>query len=1314
MCLCPVLPKMTTRGIPTRAKRWLKYALTFWLVGLLLPDLVALASEPILSLDKSVSPSTVLAGGRVTYTIRVTNSGDAAAEGLSVRDMLPAGFAYRPGSSQVKINGVTVSTADPSRVGNSLTWSGLRLPAGRSTSYYGMHTFVQRRFNEATIKNQLDWSLELMGPGAFVTQLLDGIENSWVAAPDYVRWYVDWAYDRGLTPVIRLAGTYGGTSWIKPKRDSDGTYYTWAQTVTRMVRDLPKRGGFNLYIQIWNEPNLNEEWEGQANPAEYGQFLVETADAIRALHDPHIKILNAPLSPGGEYWYLTYLEDMLNQVPRAVDAFDVWASHPYPGNRPPSYNVHDNTSRDNNASIDLYQRELEILARHGRRGVNVLLTETGYALNAANDVFYPAIGEANRADYMLRAFRDYWRKWPEVIGVCPYELVDPEASPRWLPWDWRSMSSSPHQQYDTIRALAKSYTPVSSELRITFDTTAGVPGTYANQVTVSASNLSGSISGSFAIVTVVEPTPTRTATPTPSSTATSTTTNTPMPTRTEALSPTWTSTAQPSATLSTMTPVVTEETLTPSQPASVTPTIPPATYTATPTPSPTGTPNVTATPTTPLTECLELVTNGDFESRTAWTGPSESGCFGQYDSTQYHSPSTSMRVGFAPGSQDADCWSSMWQTITIPSDATDLRFSCWYSYRSTDTTEDVGYISIYDGDTGTQLKRILTLHADVSTWMLCQDSLDLAWKGKQVLVRFGVHNDGDGQPSTMYVDDVSVLVCRATPVVTPTPTLTPTPLVTFTPTSTTISTLSPTPVPTLSPTARPSPTPGCADLLENGGFEQDTAWTISQTAYPGGYSTATVHSGQRSMRLGMQGADDIYSFSTAWQEFYVPTNARNVLLSFWYYPQSTDPAHDYQYILILDEHGGILEWVLQVHSDAQGWTRVERSLDAYCGKTIRISLGVYNNGGGAGGTSMYVDDVSVSMCEGQPTATPVPFTPVAWVYLPVLLRQGSAQVSQFVVVTAPASALMDLPAQVTTLWQSQEAAAQPDYMQGVALNLGTGELYVAVDKQVWVLDRRSGDVLAQIELPAAPRGLAVDVTANRIFAGLWDANALAIIDGARHRLIQVVPDIARASGVAIGQGRVYVAATGSNELVVLDSYNGAIIRRVPVGQAPYGVACDEGAQQRVFVTNSGDDSVSIVNTKNGVMLHTVQLGGWGFPQGIAFDSVRDRLYVTYALSPKYGAVAAIDASSGQVLSRLVGNLAQPLFAACGISVDPVRGWVYLTAADGTLVLTAETLDILQELPDVGPAYAFGLALDVAGESVYIVDARLGRLAVCTP
>jgi len=132
------------------------------------------------------------------------------------------------------------------------------------------------------------------------------------------------------------------------------------------------------------------------------------------------------------------------------------------------------------------------------------------------------------------------------------------------------------------------------------------------------------------------------------------------------------------------------------------------------------------------------------------------------------------------------------------------------------------------------------------------------------------------------------------------------------------------------------------------------------------------------------------------------------------------------------------------------------------------------------------------------------------------------------------------------------------------------------------------------------------------------------------------------------------------------------------------------------------------------MLHTVQLGGWGFPQGIAFDSVRDRLYVTYALSPKYGAVAAIDASSGQVLSRRVGNLAQPLFAACGISVDPVRGWVYLTAADGTLVLTAETLDILQELPDVGPAYAFGLALDVAGESVYIVDARLGRLAVCTP
>ena len=260
---------------------------------------------------------------------------------------------------------------------------------------------------------------------------------------------------------------------------------TWTQAFRRVVQGLPVPEGRLLYVQVWNEPNLNEEWEGAASPVEYGRFLVEMAAALRSIGNPRIVILNAPLSPGGEYYYLDYLEDMLNAVPASLWAFDVWASHPYPNNHPPEYNLHNGTARYADATIDLYQQELAILARHGRSGLSVLLTETGYALGHADFGFegYPPIGEENRADYILRAFRDYWSKWPEVIGVSPFELVDPTGA--WGAWDWLYPDGRSHAQFDLVRVMSKATSPTTSTLRLTFQAWAPqTPGTYRNDVTV--------------------------------------------------------------------------------------------------------------------------------------------------------------------------------------------------------------------------------------------------------------------------------------------------------------------------------------------------------------------------------------------------------------------------------------------------------------------------------------------------------------------------------------------------------------------------------------------------------------------------------------------------------------------------------------------------------------------------------------------------------------------------------------------------------------------------------------------------------------
>jgi YVTN family beta-propeller protein len=254
-----------------------------------------------------------------------------------------------------------------------------------------------------------------------------------------------------------------------------------------------------------------------------------------------------------------------------------------------------------------------------------------------------------------------------------------------------------------------------------------------------------------------------------------------------------------------------------------------------------------------------------------------------------------------------------------------------------------------------------------------------------------------------------------------------------------------------------------------------------------------------------------------------------------------------------------------------------------------------------------------------------------------------------------------------------------------------------------------GSVMARIGLQAPPRGLAVDVATNRVYAAMWEADALAVIDGASNALVNSVSGIPGASGVATAGDRIYVTATRSDELFVVDGQKCAIIGRIAVGDAPYAVVCDPG-RQRIYVANAGSDTVSVVDGRKNAQVQVVHLGGLGNPHGLAFDPIRERLYVTYALSPKHRAIAAIDTVSGQVVSRLAGNDKRTLFGAYGIVADPLRGWVYTTTLDHALILAGDTLRVVHTVPGVGPAYAFGMCANPLEGRLYIADALHGVLA----
>jgi len=177
----------------------------------------------------------------------------------------------------------------------------------------------------------------------------------------------------------------------------------------------------------------------------------------------------------------------------------------------------------------------------------------------------------------------------------------------------------------------------------------------------------------------------------------------------------------------------------------------------------------------------------------------------------------------------------------------------------------------------------------------------------------------------------------------------------------------------------------CAEALRNGDCELNEAWHFPQTPAPAGYTTEEARSPERSIRVGLTTAANVYSYSTARQWLTLPSTLVTATLEAWLYPISTETqlaqlaanaaafptfmAGDAQYVYILDAQLNLVEQLLWTRSNSRQWERHTFDLSAYIGQSIWVLFGVYNDGAG-GKTGMYVDDVSLQGC--RPPSTPPP------------------------------------------------------------------------------------------------------------------------------------------------------------------------------------------------------------------------------------------------------------------------------------------------------------------------------------------------------
>jgi Carboxypeptidase regulatory-like domain len=191
-------------------------------------------------------------------------------------------------------------------------------------------------------------------------------------------------------------------------------------------------------------------------------------------------------------------------------------------------------------------------------------------------------------------------------------------------------------------------------------------------------------------------------------------------------------------------PVPTATATTP--PPTATPTSPPPTAVPTP-PNPTP----TAGP------CTERIKNNGFEATSDWGIPATAFTAG-YSTANAHTGVRSMRNGIIRTAQNKYSYSDAYQVTSIASLKTSATLSMWiYPISPAANDKDLQYVLILDRY-GNWIGTLLMERSNTKVWTLHQFNL-AQYIGTTIRLQFGVYNNGLGDVTAMYVDDVSLQTC---------------------------------------------------------------------------------------------------------------------------------------------------------------------------------------------------------------------------------------------------------------------------------------------------------------------------------------------------------------------------------------------------------------------------------------------------------------------------------------------------------------------------------------------------------------------------
>lgn len=241
--------------------------------------------------------------------------------------------------------------------------------------------------------------------------------------------------------------------WARPSGSNAGApptdYQDYADFVKAFVDHYKGR---IRYLQIWNEPNLHDEWlEGTpVDPARYTDMLKSAYEAAKAA-DPTIVILSAPMAmttendPGRRNLNeLIYIDEMYQAG--AKDYFDIMSANGYGLEYAPDAPADPNVLNFQRVSLIH-----DIMKKYGDDGKAVWLNEYGWNASPADmspeKLIWRRVTEQQQADYTVQGIEQGRKDWPwlgvvaiwyfrQVGDITPaqseyyFGMVDPEFMTR--------------------------------------------------------------------------------------------------------------------------------------------------------------------------------------------------------------------------------------------------------------------------------------------------------------------------------------------------------------------------------------------------------------------------------------------------------------------------------------------------------------------------------------------------------------------------------------------------------------------------------------------------------------------------------------------------------------------------------------------------------------------------------------------------------------------------------------------------------------------------------------------------------------------